>query len=263
MAQLGCMLRTGLMALGAVIVAGGLAVAQTAPAPAAPKAQAPALSPKAQAPAPKGQSAASDQNPGPDQTASTGGQDEFAESLPILAVTSVEILHSAHNPDWAVIAARGLTTTDGWQNGTLVPLTSGTPADGVLDLVFVAQAPDDASAPGSYGPIQAVLPIPDMPFKAVRIRSATNTLTLTDPNGYVEAKGPTETCGPCVGKQFVAKGATAPAGVAADDTVHEEDLPANTRILKPTDGITDMRANPNRLTIVIGEDGRIVDAIWD
>jgi len=43
----------------------------------------------------------------------------------------------------------------------------------------------------------------------------------------------------------------------------EEDLPANTRILKPTDGITDMRANPNRLTIVIGEDGRIVDAIWD
>ena len=76
MAQLGCMLRTGLMALGAVIVAGGLAVAQTAPAPAAPKAQAPALSPKAQAPAPKGQSAASDQNPGPDQTASTGGQDE-------------------------------------------------------------------------------------------------------------------------------------------------------------------------------------------
>jgi hypothetical protein len=265
MAQLGCMLRTGLMALGAVMFAGGLAVAQTAPVPAAPKAQAPALSPKAQAPAPKGQAAAaSDQNPGPDQTASSGGQqDETAESVPILAVTSVEILHSAHNPDMAVIAARGLTTTDGWQNGTLVPLTSGTPADGVLDLVFVAQAPDDASAPESYGPIQAVLPIPDNPFKAVRVRSATNTLTLKDVNGYVEAKGPAETCGPCVGKQFVAKGATAPAGVADDDTVHEEDLPANSRILKPTDGITDMRSNPNRLTIVIGEDGRIVDAIWD
>ena len=271
MAQLGCMLRTGLMALGAVMFAGGLAVAQTAPAPAAPKAQAPAPAPT-QAPAPKvpatalkGQSAAaSDQNPGPDQTASSGGQqDEAAESVPILAVTSVEILHSAHNPDLAVIAARGLTTTDGWQNGTLIPLTSGTPADGVLDLVFVAQAPEDASAPGSYGPIQAVLPIPDNPFKAIRVRSATNTLTLKDLNGYVEAKGPTETCGPCVGKQFVAKGDTAPAGVAADDTVHEEDLPANTRILKPTDGITDMRANPNRLTIVIGEDGRIVDAIWD
>jgi hypothetical protein len=255
MAQLGCMLRTGLMALGAVIVAGGLAVAQTAPAPAAPKAPAPAL--KAQA-----QSAASDQNPGPDH-ASSGVHDDSSESVPILAVTSVEILHSAHNPDLAVIAARGLTTTDGWQEGTLVPLTSGTPADGVLDLVFVAQAPTDAAAPGSYGPIQAVLPIPDMPFKAVRVRSATNTLTLKDLNGYVEAKAPTETCGPCVGKQFVAKGATAPAGVAADDTVHEEDLPANARILKPSDGITDMRPNPNRLTIVIGEDGRIVDAIWD
>jgi hypothetical protein len=258
MAQLGCMLRTALMALGAVIVAGGLAVAQTAPAPAVPKAQAPALSL-----APKAQAAVSEQNPGPDQTGSGGAHDDTTESVPILAVTSVEILHSTHNPDLAVIAARGLTTTDGWQNGTLVPLTSGTPADGVLDLVFVAQAPADASAPGSYGPIQAVLPIPEMPFKAVRVRSATNTLTLKDLNGYVEAKGPTETCGPCVGKQFVAKGATAPAGVAADDTVHEEDLPANSRILKPTDGISDMRPNPNRLTIVIGEDGRIVDAIWD
>jgi hypothetical protein len=260
MAQMGCMLRTGLMALGAMIVAGGLAVAQTAPAPAsaASKAQAPALSL-----APKAQAAVSEQNPGPDQSGSGGAHDDSSESVPILAVTSLEILHSTHNPDLAVIAARGLTTTDGWQNGTLVPLTSGTPADGVLDLVFVALAPEDASAPGSYGPIQAVLPVPEMPFKAVRVRSATNTLTLKDLNGYVEAKGPTETCGPCVGKQFVAKGATAPAGVAADDTVHEEDLPANARILKPTDGITDMRPNPNRLTIVIGEDGRIVDAIWD
>ena len=260
MAQMGCMLRTGLMALGAMIVAGGLAVAQTAPAPAsaASKAQAPALSL-----APKAQAAVSEQNPGPDQSGSGGAHDDSSESVPILAVTSLEILHSTHNPDLAVIAARGLTTTDGWQNGTLVPLTSGTPADGVLDLVFVALAPEDASAPGSYGPIQAVLPIPEMPFKAVRVRSATNTLTLKDLNGYVEAKGPTETCGPCVGKQFVAKGATAPAGVAADDTVHEEDLPANSRILKPTDGIADMRPNPNRLTIVIGEDGRIVDAIWD
>jgi hypothetical protein len=256
MAQLGCMLRTGLVALGAMIVAGGVAVAQTAPAPATTKA------PTAPVPAATKVHTASDQNPGPDRTASGGG-DELSESVPILAVTSVEMLHSTHAPDLAVIAARGLTTTDGWQNGTLVPLSSGSPADGVLDLVFVAQPPDDASAPGSYGPIQAVLPVPDMPFTAIRVRSASNTLTLKDLNGYVEAKAPTETCGPCVGKHFVAKGAAAPTGVAADDAVREEDLPANTRILKPTDGITDMHTNPNRLTIIIGEDGRIVDAIWE
>jgi hypothetical protein len=29
----------------------------------------------------------------------------------------------------------------------------------------------------------------------------------------------------------------------------------------PTDGIKDMRTNPNRLTVIVGEDGRIVDAI--
>ena len=34
-------------------------------------------------------------------------------------------------------------------------------------------------------------------------------------------------------------------------------------ILRPSDGIGDMRTNPNRLTILLGEDGRIVDAIWE
>ncbi len=45
--------------------------------------------------------------------------------------------------------------------------------------------------------------------------------------------------------------------------VREEDLPPDTRVLLPTDGIKDMRTNPNRLTVIVSEDGRIVDAIWE
>jgi len=239
------MLRLTLVSLGGLAAAIGIAHAQPAPPP----------SPEQSGPP----SASAAQN-APPQAANPEGS---SASFPVFAVTSVEILHSAHTPSLAVIVVRGLTSSEGWQEGTLVPLTSGKPADGVLDLVLVASAPQDAAAPGTYAPIEAVLPVPELPFKAVRVRSATNTVTLNDLHGYAEAKAPDDPCGPCVGKHFVAKGAAAPAGVAASDIVRQEDLPPETRVLLPTDGIKDMRTNPNRLTIVVGEDGRIVDAIWE
>jgi hypothetical protein len=61
----------------------------------------------------------------------------------------------------------------------------------------------------------------------------------------------------------VAKGGAAPAGVAADRIVREDDLPPNTRIIRSTDGIADVRHDPDRLTILVGEDGRIDDAVWE
>lgn len=243
------MLRIALVSLGGLAAAGGIALAQTAPATAPPTSADQSGPPSAQA----AQNA-------PYQT---GIPEDTRTSFPVFAVTSVEILRSAHSPTLAVIAVRGLTSSEGWQEGMLVPLTSGKPADGVLDLVLVASAPQDAAPPGTYAPIEAVLPVPELPFKAVRVRSATNTVTLKDLNGYAEAKAPDAPCGPCVGKRFVAKGETAPAGVAASDIMRQEDLPPDTRVLLPTDGIKDMRTNPNRLTIVVGEDGHIVDAIWE
>jgi hypothetical protein len=234
-------LQVVLVSLGGLVAACGLAAAQNAPPP--NQTNTPAAQDATQQP--------------------TTNPEESTPSFPVLAVTSVEILHSAHDPSLAVIAVRGLTSSEGWQEGNLVPLTSGKPTDGVLDLVLVADAPQDAAAPGTYGPIEAVLPVPDLPFTAVRVRSATNTVTLKDLHGYVEVKVPENPCGPCVGKHFVAKGAAVPAGVASADVVHQEDLPPDARVLMPTDGIRDMRTNPNRLTVIVGEDGRIVDAIWE
>ena len=43
----------------------------------------------------------------------------------------------------------------------------------------------------------------------------------------------------------------------------EEDLPYTLRVIKPTDGIPNYAFDPNRLTLVLSEDGRIVDAAWD
>ncbi len=249
-----------LMMLGGVFTAGGAAVAQGVPAPARVPVPAGATrqAPGAQVAAPGAQS-------GPEAaTPETSAETDEIESFPVMAITSVEILRSAHTPGVDVILVRGLTSADGWTEGTLVPISRGTPVDGVLDLVFVAQAPQDSAATTGYAPIDAMLPLDaGHPYTAVRVRGASNTVMLKTLPGFVEVKPPSEACSPCIGKQFVAKGAAAPAGTPASEIVQEENLPAHVRVVRPTDGIDDMRTNPNRLTLVIGDDGRIVDAVWE
>ena len=132
----------------------------------------------------------------------------------------------------------------------------------MLDLVLTADPPK-AGGPGP-APIHAVFPLgQDHPYKAIRVRSATNVILMKSLPGFAEMKLIPWACGPCVGKLFVAKGAALPAGASAGDVVREEDLPVHTRLIRPNDGVGDMHANPNRLTVVIGEDGRIVDSSWE
>jgi hypothetical protein len=112
--------------------------------------------------------------------------------------------------------------------------------------------------------VEAILPVEaNHPYKGVRVRSSTNAVALKTLPGYAEAAAPKEDCAKCVGKYFVAKGANPPAGVAADNVVREADLAWPLRVIKPTDGIPSYGFDPNRLTLVLSEDGRIVDAAWD
>jgi hypothetical protein len=234
----------GLMAVGPIALSGH-ALAQTAPAAGAPQAGTPQAG--------AGQASAPDE-----------ANAESADRYPVFAITSVEILRSQLKPQIDVIAVRGLASAQGWTEGELVPLGTGTPPDGILDLVFVAQAPQESAAPTGYEPIHAILPLSmDHPFTGIRVRSATNSVLLKSLQGYTEAKAPIEPCKECVGRYLVAKGGAAPAGTAADQILREDDLPPNTRVIRATDGITDVRHNPDRLTVLVGEDGRIVDAVWE
>jgi hypothetical protein len=45
--------------------------------------------------------------------------------------------------------------------------------------------------------------------------------------------------------------------------VREEDLPASTRVLRENDGIRKLDTDPNRLTLILGSNNRIVEAFWD
>src|SRR5580698_762962 len=166
----------------------------------------------------KGQAPATAQSAAPAEGPDEPEQQE-AEApkvAPVLWITSVEAMSSTHGPTLDVIRVRGITSTDGWEGAELVPLTKGTPPDGMLDLAFVAEAPP---TPGD--------------------------------------------CTDCVGKYFVAKGETAPSGVGSDSVIHEESLPKILHVVKPTEGIGKLDSDPNRLTLVIGDDGRIVIAVWD
>jgi hypothetical protein len=180
---------------------------------------------------------------------------------PLFKVTSVELMRSAHQPELDIVRVRGISSTDSWTDPQVVAVSRGPSADGVLDLLLVGRAPDDVSSASKFGELEAIFVIePGHPYRGIRVRSATNTVKLERFPGYAEASGHNEDCSGCVGKYFVARGASAPTG---KDVVREEDLPPTTRVLKETDGVRKFDTDPNRLTLILGSGGQIVQAFWD
>jgi hypothetical protein len=227
---------------------------------AATAASAPAAAPGTTAAAPGVQDA---NNAPPPNDQSQGAPDAgVMRRAPVFAVTGVEVFQSSLQPPIDVIRVTGLAPSSSWSEPELATLGNGAPSDGILDLLLTASAPGDQADADGFSPVEALLPLdPGHPFKGVRVRSATNALTLRQIPGHVEALAPTGDCSGCVGKLFVAKGQTAPSG--ASDTIKEEDLPAGTLVIHPTDGIRPTTPDPNRLTVVLGDDGRIVGAFWN
>jgi hypothetical protein len=216
----------------------------------------------AQAQAPS-QSTGGQPPPGYGSSSETGGPPATAP-WPITIVTSVEVLRSERAGGLDVIRARGLVSSSSWGSPHLIPITRGEAADGILDLIFQGVVPTTPAPLGPFMPFEALLPVDKgHPYKGVRVRSGTNAITLKTLPGYAETAAPKEDCAKCRGKFFVAKGAQPPAGAAADSLVREADLTWNLRVIKPTEGIPSYSFDPNRLTLVLSEDGRIVDAAWD
>jgi len=252
------MTRTNLVALASLPIAALLAVAVIGGASMAQ--QPPSQQRPGGAPAAGGQQAQGTPQAPPPVIPLASGE---GAPWPVVMVTSVEVLRSKTDGS-DIIRARGLATSSAWTNPHLVPITRGEPLDGVLDLLFEANGPNGSVEIGPFMPIEAFLPIErGYPYKGVRIRASNNALSLKEVPGYADVPGPKNDCSKCLGKYFVAKGANPPAGVPAEGIVREEDLPWTLRIIKPTDGVQSYASDPNRLNLVLSEDGRIVDAGWD
>jgi hypothetical protein len=194
----------------------------------------------------------------------SSAQEGPAHTAPVFWVSSVEVFHSAHSPQLDIVRVRGLASTEGWESGELIPLTKGIPADGILDLAFVAVAPEDNTTPTAYPNIEAVFAIePGHPFKGVRVHGAANRVALANFPGYSEADGQPRDCASCVGKYLLRKGGAVPANHTQDSIVREEELPKNLRVIRDSDGIGSLDSDPNRMTLLLNEKGEIVAALWD
>jgi hypothetical protein len=185
-------------------------------------------------------------------------------SAPVLHIVSVEIIRSAHAPALDILRVRGLASTAGWEEAELVPLTRGVPADGILQLMLIARAPAEVVEAKGFEEVEAIFPLErDHPFKGVNVHGARDSVSVTQLPGYAESRIASDDCSQCVGKTFVARGARAPAGVSETESIREERLPAGTRIVRYTDGIPSADSDPNRLTLILGNDGKVTAAVWD
>ncbi len=179
---------------------------------------------------------------------------------PVLAVTGVEVLRSALPGGMDIVRARGVVSSGAWATPILMPITRGPSADGMVDFVFVANAPLAGVEPGPFMVVEAILPLQSgFPYKGVRVRGATNVVQLKSLPGMAEVPAPKADCAQCIGKVFAFKGTANPPA----DAIREESLPWKLRIIRVNEGIATFDVDPNRLSLLLGEDNRIVAALWE
>jgi hypothetical protein len=214
----------------------------------------------AQQPSATGQ--APDSSPSATETGPNNGTSNDSETHAVLRITSVEVMRSTHAPSLDVIRVRGLASSAGWEEAELIPLTRGVPADGILHLILVARPPEAAAEATGYEIVEAIFPLESgHPFKGINVHAATNALSVSSLPGYSESKSALQDCGKCVGKRFISKGGSGSA--ARGELVREEQMPPETRIVRPSDGIPSADSNPNRLTLILDKDDRILTAVWE
>lgn len=184
-----------------------------------------------------------------------------AADLPVLYITSVEVLRTSAEPRLDVVRVTGLAASQGWSAPQLVPTYAGKPADGIVDLQFIATPPELSQSAEGFVPVDAVFPLEEgHPFNGVRVRAAENAIVVKQIPGSSQATISINDCRDCVGKKLVSEGATQPG---QQGSIRQEDLPKLLRVVRPSDGIRGAKLNPNRLTLILGDDGTIVAAFWE
>jgi len=242
--------RLSIVALAAAIQAGaiGFAFAQNAP-PAHPSI--PGVAPPSYS------------GPGwaPEEEPATTTEDTSSTDLPVLYVTSVEILRTSAEPEVDIARVTGLAASEGWSAPQLVPTYAGKPFDGVLDLELIATPPSASEDAGGFVPISAVLVLEEgHQFKGVRVRGAENAIAVKQIPGSGRMTINVNDCGTCVGKRFAPEGSMQQP---QSGVVRQEDLPKHLRIVKASDGIEGAESEPDRLTLILDDDNTILQAFWE
>jgi hypothetical protein len=224
----------------------GLALAQGSPPPA---------SARGAAPPPDAMSAPPAVDPTMAPEAAT------VPELPVLYVTSVEVLQTSNEPKLDIVRVTGVTSSSGWSAPQLVPTYTGKPSDDILDLQLVATVPEQSQDAEGFAPIGAIFALEQgHPFKGIRVRASENSIVVRQTPGSGQATIDVDDCKDCVGKKFAAATQAVPK---QPDIIREQDLPKVVRVIRPSDGIRGMKQNPNRLTLMLSDDNTIVEAFWE
>ncbi|HEX4615867.1 MAG TPA: hypothetical protein VH230_08130, partial [Stellaceae bacterium] len=181
--------------------------------------------------------------------------------LPVLYVTSVEVMRTSTEPKLDIVRVTGLTGSQGWSAPQLVPTYVGKPLDGVLDLQFIATMPQQTQSAEGFVPISAVFPLEEGNlFKGVRVRASENAIEVKQMPGMNQAQINVNDCKDCIGKKFLERGQAQPG---QQGVVRQEDLPKVLRWIVPSRGIRGITHNPNRLNLILGDDNTIIAAYWE
>jgi hypothetical protein len=209
----------------------------------------------AAAPAGGGGSEGYAQQGSPDAAGPAGAQ--RALSMPVLYVTSVEVVRTAADPKLDIVRVTGLASSAGWNNPQLV-FFYGKPADDVLDLQFIADSPDQSQKADGFVPLGAIFTLDaGHPFKGVRVRAGANAVELKAMPGSAETQVKADSGKDLIGKKFLEKG---PAGAGV---VTAADLPRGFRTIAPNHGVAGITHNPNRLDLILDDQNKIVMAFWE
>jgi hypothetical protein len=181
--------------------------------------------------------------------------------LPVLYVTSVEVLQAAVEPKLDIVRVTGLVASEGWTEPELMPTYAGKPADDILDLEFIATTPVESQKAGGFVPIDAIFAFrDDRQLKGVRVRASGNAIEVRQIPGRSQGTIDVNGCKDCVGKKFVGEGHSQ---AGQQGVVRQEDLPKALRLITASSGIGGAEQNPNRLTLILGDDNTIVEAFWE
>jgi hypothetical protein len=181
--------------------------------------------------------------------------------LPVLYVTSVEIVRTSIDPKLDIVRVTGLTGSQGWSAPQLVPTFAGKPLDDILDLQFIATVPEQSQKAEGFVPIGAIFPLDQgHPFKGVRVRASENAIEVKQIPGSNQTSIAVNDCKDCIGKKFVERGQ---AQAGQQGVVRQEDLPKVLRWIIPSRGIRGITHNPNRLNLILSDDNTIVEAFWE
>jgi len=198
---------------------------------------------------------------GPEEEPATAPERTSSVELPVLYVTSVEILRASAEPELDIVRVTGLWACEGWSAPQLVPTYAGKPFDGILDLELIATPPAQSQTADGFVPFSAILALEeDHAFKGVRVRGSENAITVKQIPGAVQATIGVNGCADCMGKKFAPQG-SAPS--PQQGVVRQEDLPKLLRVIKASDGIRGTEQDPNRLTLIVDDDNTILEAFWE